>query len=174
MDTMTHFWLAYAEVVYAYYYWDGYKTKIANRDIHISFFIAVVTSAGVAAWGFWNQVDWLWAIIAIAAQLVGIAYPYMKYSVKEFALNLAVPEIERIKIEMERDYIFMDETPDETISEATYKYQERFLNVCHKYLESLNFSHDKKLQDKATKLRGQYIQTKFSDSGYTKEESCNE
>ncbi|MFV0399218.1 MAG: hypothetical protein ACK5LX_01190 [Oscillospiraceae bacterium] len=170
MDKKKVFYSVFGDMVYKLYYWDLYKDHITKCDKYIGFFVAIVTSSSVSAWFIWDSLSWLWMMITIIAQIVGIAYPRMKYSVKAYALNHALPIMERIKIEMERDYIFIDDTSEAELHEKFHEYETRYSDCYNKYLLSLDLISIDRFCTKATHMREEYFTSRYPEYVYMKEE----
>lgn len=155
------FWSEYSEMLYRSLYLQEYKNRMSDRDRYINWILAFVTSASVATWALWDKYPFAWMGITIIAQVIGIMHPSFSYAKKEYALNLAIPEIDRIVIEMERDWIFIDDTLDKTLAKMLQQYAMRYKDIDSRYLLSLNLKPDVKLSEKATENRDLYLGNKY-------------
>lgn len=161
MNARESFWYSYCEMLYRTYYLKEYKLKIADRDRCVSWFVALATSASVAAWLVWQRYPALWSAIAIIVQFIGVIYPTLNYSKKEYALNLMIQDTQRIADEMAREWIFIDDTPDKKIAKMILDYESRYHEQDNKYLLSLNLRPNIKISESATTEREQYLSVHY-------------
>lgn len=169
MSARNNFWITYCDMVFNRCYLEKMKFKIVWLDNVISIIVALATSAAVTTLAIWQKCPWLWVILTVVIQIIGLTHPLLKNQQKEYAINLMLPDVERIIIEMERDWIFIDvDTPDK-IAKATLKYSTRYNDLDSKYLLGLSIKHNKWVAKRAVIERDRYLNNRMQ-----KEETTNE
>ena len=56
-------------------YWRSMTLRYVRRERAAKIFLAIVSSATVAGWGFWREVAWVWQGLSILAALISVALP---------------------------------------------------------------------------------------------------
>ncbi len=159
MSASEAFWIGYAKMLYRSFYLKAFKLRIANLDMILGGIVAFTSSASVAVWRIWDILPTLWTLLTVAMQFVGFLYPRLQFSRKEHAINLALPDLDRIVIEMERELIFLDEQPKEVIGDKLLSFEDRYNQLDNKYLVPLNMKENIILSEKATSNMEQYLFT---------------
>jgi len=61
-------------------YWRAMTLRYVRRERMAKIFLAIVSSATVAGWGFWRDVNWLWQGLSIIAAIIASAMPIIDVS----------------------------------------------------------------------------------------------
>jgi hypothetical protein len=56
-------------------YWRAMTLRYVRRERATKIFLAIVSSATVAGWGFWREIGWIWQSLSILAALISVALP---------------------------------------------------------------------------------------------------
>lgn len=56
-------------------YWGVMTLRYVRRERYAKIFLALVSSATVAGWGFWIEVNWIWQGLSILAAVLSVALP---------------------------------------------------------------------------------------------------
>jgi hypothetical protein len=56
-------------------YWRAMTLRFIRRERAAKIFLAIVSSATVAGWGFWRETGWVWQGLSVISAIVSVALP---------------------------------------------------------------------------------------------------
>jgi len=74
-DQTVFFWQSLLDADQNSRYWRAMTLRFVRRERTAKIFLAIVSSATVAGWGFWREASWVWQGLSILAALISVALP---------------------------------------------------------------------------------------------------
>lgn len=156
-------WYNLLDIKFKSLYYDELATKyqIINRRINV--FLALTSSASIASWAIWNQLNFLWGLIIAASTVVNVIKPY-------FPFSKYIGEISRISVQLdnlswEYEKLWYNYESGKHSEEDCFKL---FMELKKRAIDILKFSEEtiinenKKIEEKANKLMDIYLRNNFS------------
>nr|VFK17499.1 MAG: hypothetical protein BECKLFY1418C_GA0070996_103227 [Candidatus Kentron sp. LFY] len=63
-------------------YWKYLVHRYVERDKWLKIVLAVMAVGTVAAWGKWEEAEWLWKILSTASAIIAMSLPFLDYQRK--------------------------------------------------------------------------------------------
>ncbi|GAA5021168.1 hypothetical protein GCM10011506_03270 [Marivirga lumbricoides] len=83
-------------------YLDYAMTQFQKYDLGINIFLALTSSGSIAAWAIWQELQMVWVIIIVAANVVTIIKPYFPYSKYVKELSEGALKMQNLHLDYER------------------------------------------------------------------------
>lgn len=158
------FWRSYSERLYENYYLDDYKQKLLKEEKILDCFLALVSSASIAAWTFWGKFPALWALLTAAAQAVSLVKPYFKHAENITCISFCLQEYEIIVDEMELEWRRISRFSDDDaykLSDDIYsscaEFERKLTELKSKYITPLDMPLKKSCYKGAMKKRDDHL-----------------
>ena len=159
------FWSMYEQVKYSERYFFFYREEAKAKDRNVKIFLIVTSLSSIANLGLWEKIPFLWAIIALVAQVVSAILYLFPYSDQITALNYLLPELDHLLNQIDYDWDQINEfqaIPDLEINKLVLEYNEKYSNLEHRYTNGVSFPRNEKCDKKA---QGDCEQFKYARFG---------
>lgn len=130
-----------AWILYLDYYGEG-SYKI---DKVINIVLAIASSASIAAWAIWNQLDFMWAIFIAITQVITAIKPHLPYSNRMDMVKKFSSDIQALFNKAEYNWygISEGELTNDEINDLIFEIKRQYNDVANKYLKTESLpTHD--------------------------------
>jgi len=136
--------------------WELSVDKYKRYDKIISIFSAIVSSSSIATWAIWKHLDWLWAIIIAASQVLTILKPYFPYFKYATELNNKKHELKALNTNVAElwNKIQNKRISEKEASEAYFGFKKQIITI--EDFET-DFTPDKKTKEKAKEELNKFL-----------------
>lgn len=87
------YWNQMTQFKYELYYFSVCFERCVKLNRHIKIVIAIASSSAIAAWTQWTQLSFLWGLIIVIGQLIGVINEYLPYQQRIKELSEMQPEL---------------------------------------------------------------------------------
>lgn len=150
MNSRNAYWSLYTELKHYERYYSHLKTRSIRLDKTISFFCALVSTGSVAAWAIWDVYPYAWAtIVAIAQVVILFKQHFLPFTLQLSSLTFLLPQLELLLIDIEDDWLSIEDLPDDVLRRKIKKYRERYAEIDHTFAKITDFPDSKRIARKA-------------------------
>jgi hypothetical protein len=89
-------------------YWKYLVGRYRDRDTILKIFVAVTTSGTVAAWGVWQDLEWVWKILSGISAVFAISMPILGYPKLIETMSELAGKWGELRIEYEDMYLIVN------------------------------------------------------------------
>ncbi|MBC3410730.1 hypothetical protein HU720_05385 [Pseudomonas sp. SWRI51] len=98
------YWTEMQELRAHAYYLELYQQRSERIDTGVGIFLALTSSASIAAWAMWKDASMVWGSIIAVSQVVSVAYKLLPFKTRIKPLSVASIELFSLADEAERGW----------------------------------------------------------------------
>lgn len=158
------YWNQLKELKVHVFYLQIYAVKQQRNDHCINIFLAITSSASIAAWAIWKDFQFIWACIIAASQVITAVKPLLPYKKRLVALSALGDEISKLSLASERDWFSVAEGKwtEEQIHSKWADLKEKSLAAERKFLNGIALPKDNKALEQAEAEADLYLQSTYN------------
>jgi len=144
-------------------YLHGYASNSDWWDKAINIFLAITSSASIAAWAIWQQHQIVWAVIIALSQIITAIKPFLPYKQRLKAIGELNDKIQEVSLECEKGWYFVAEgkLTEEKIHNLCISLRDKGLSAERKHLKNLVLPKNKKILRKAEEDADMYLTNNY-------------
>ncbi|MCI8857804.1 MAG: hypothetical protein HFH26_14890 [Clostridiaceae bacterium] len=134
----------------------------------VTLFISI---SSVLAWTISRNMPTFWAIVIAVAQFAQCISPYTPWSAQLTALKFLLPEVSKLTLEIDHEWLFIDERNynDEKILELIICFEDRLHEIEYQFADGIYFSRCAQVLKDAEKRQRTHFYSRYSISALTEE-----
>jgi|ERR1041385_1440405 hypothetical protein len=129
------YWTELVELKAHVEYLNFYQMRNNTIDRYIKMSLATTSSASIGGWAIWNQIQYVWAIIIAASQLLNVVKDHLPFQARQKKLGSLGGELEGILLYAERMWFDVSEgrRTHKEIHDLTMELKKRKMDSYNKY-----------------------------------------
>jgi len=139
--------------------------KFQKREKFINIFLVIITSTSISAWAIWkfDYLQWIWAVLVAASQIVLLIKPYLNYTKYTKELNEKYFLLQTLNVEYEK--LWLSYKFEKITNEQAF---EKAFDLKNTLTKGLNFSEEIILSEnnnmvvKAKEKLRNYLRTNYN------------
>ncbi|PKN76670.1 MAG: hypothetical protein CVU52_03695 [Deltaproteobacteria bacterium HGW-Deltaproteobacteria-10] len=140
-------------------YLELYMEQSEFIDKAINVFLAVTSSGSICGWAIWNKLNFMWAGIIAASQLVSAVKQFLPYRTRLKAISGVLKEFEELLTMYEMKWFDVAEgnLTEAEINKLQYEMRSKKVKILYKHLGSNTLPPKDKLFSRAKEIANTYI-----------------
>ena len=152
-DVIRKYWRELDQLKVYSYYVDSYYGETVKIDNNLNIFLAITSSASIAAWAIWQNFEFIWGLLIAISQIITAIRVLLPYSKRLAILPGLKSDLNMLFLKMENDWYPISKGffSEPEIHEAHMEIKERLATILDKYENNHHMPFDEKLMVSAEK-----------------------
>lgn len=155
------YWKMYHDIKHKEFYFYHYSLYNARIHFYIRAFLVLFSASNIGLWLVNDNeaLVFLWAFLTLIAQALQLIVPYMQFSKREIALKYMLPQLSKLALDIDYEFINvdLDKYNEEEIANLFHKSRSKYIELEITYTKPLHFPRKKACVQKADEDCGVYF-----------------
>lgn len=141
-----------------------YVERSEAWDNRIAMFSALVSSGSISAWAVWKKLDWLWAILVAASQVLNVVKQYLPFKKRILPVRAVAYDYEELFLKAESRWfdVAKGNVTEAEINELIGDLKKEQLRAWKKGIGNLTIPISKCVRKKSDQLTADYFSQTYN------------